>query len=134
MVQSAGYAPGQVLLSVDDLLIEYADALKHASDGAWGTWPVVPDHAGVRCTPHMARFNNAEHAVLALAGRPDLLESVAAFIAANADQACSACWLSAHKAKNHSECERKVRRYFDARAALAEYGERLIRAKLESRL
>ena len=69
-----------------------------------------------------------------LAGRPDLLELVVAFIAANANQACSACWLSSDKATNHSACERKLRRSFDARAALAEYGERLLKAKLESRL
>jgi len=114
-------------MSVDDLIIEYTTALKHASEGAWGTWPVVLDHAGVRCTPQMARFNNAERALLSLAGRPDLPEPLAAFIAADADKGCPQCWVSSNKTRNHSECQVKIRRYFDVRAALVEYGESLSR-------
>jgi hypothetical protein len=110
-------------VSVDDVIIEYTAALKHASEGAWGTWPVVLDHAEVRCTPHMARFNSSERAVLALADRPDLPAPLAAFIAADADKGCPQCWVSSDKTRNHPECQVKIRRYFDARAALVEYGE-----------
>ncbi|MBO0698332.1 MAG: hypothetical protein J2P46_08065, partial [Zavarzinella sp.] len=101
-------------MSVDDVIIEYADALRHASDGAWSTLPVVLDHDGFRCTPQMARFNNAEHALLALAGRADLPGPLAAFIAANADQGCPTCWLSSARPTRHPECAWKIHRYFDA--------------------
>jgi hypothetical protein len=106
-----------------DLIIEYTTALEHASEGAWGTWPAVLDHAGVRCTPQMARFNNAEHAVQELAGRPDLPGPLAAFIAADADRGCPQCWVSSDKTRDHPECQVEIRRYFDARAALVAYGE-----------
>jgi hypothetical protein len=121
-------------MPVDDLIIEYADALKHASDGARGAWPVVPDHAGVRCTPQMARFNNSEQAILSLAGQPALPEPLAAFIAADADKGCDRCWLSSDKTRSHPECAAKIRKCFDARAALVAYGESLIKTKVEYRL
>jgi hypothetical protein len=111
---------------VDSLIIEYADALKHAAEGAWGTWPIVLDHAVNRCTPQMARFNNAEHAILALSGRSDLPEPVVAFIAASADSGCPLCWVSSNKEPNHPECSDKIERFFDARDALKRYGESLI--------
>jgi hypothetical protein len=112
-------------MSVDDLIAEYAEAQKHASDGARGTWPVVLDHAGVRCTPQMARFNNAEHAILLLAGQPDLPEPLLAFITADVDKGCDRCWVSSDRTRNHPECAAKIRRYFDARAALVAHGQRL---------
>jgi hypothetical protein len=117
-------------VSVEELMIEYAQAQRHASDGAWGTWPVVLDYAGVRCTPQMARLHNAEHALLSFAGQPDLPEPMAAFIAADADPACPDCWLSSARLTNHPVCAAKIRRYFNARAALMEYGDKLVRDRL----
>jgi hypothetical protein len=119
-------------MSIDDLIIEYADAKKYASEGARGTRPVVLDHAGLRCTPQRARFNNAEHALLSLAGQPYLPQPLAAFIAADADRGCAACWFSSERPKKHPECGVKIRRYFDTRAELVEYGERLARDRLKA--
>jgi hypothetical protein len=62
----------------------------------------------------MARFRNAEQALVALAGRADLPEPLAAFIAAAADNGCRRCWLSSDKSKSHWKCRAKIRRYFDA--------------------
>jgi hypothetical protein len=131
-VKSAARAGGRVLVSIDDLIIEYADAQRHASDGARGDWPRVLDHAGLRSTPQMAGFNSAEHALLSLAGRPDLPEPLAAFIAADVDQGCAACWFSSARPTKHAECAAKIRRYLDARAAVVEYGERLGRDRRQA--
>jgi len=109
----------------DSLIAEYVDALRHANEDTRGTGPTVLDHAGIPCTPHMARLNNAEHALLTLADRPDLPEPLAAFIAASADRDCPICWLSSRRAVNHPDCQTKTARYFSARHALKLYGEGL---------
>jgi hypothetical protein len=104
-------------------LREYAIANAHASEGVIGDWPTVYDNRGVPCTPQMARYHNAEDAVLALAGRNDLPDAVTAFIEASRDMGCRHCWLSSRAAKQHSECQTKINRWFDARTKIIALGK-----------
>ena len=106
---------------IQAMLVEYADAQKHANGGCEGHWATVNDCMGQPCTPHMARYHNAQYAILALEGRQGLPEPIRAFLEAEGDKGCDSCWLSSHR-KQHQECDDKIHRWFDTREALIELG------------
>jgi hypothetical protein len=76
------------------------------------------------CVERMKRVELADQALFTISNWPDLPVEAKKFFQAHEDRGCSSCRYAACGAI-HPECDTKIKRWFQARDALVEYGLKL---------